>query len=91
MPYDITITRRENNGKTEYSVTGSPKWEPVDPKVIEKLENETPIEQIKESIKAKQMKKLGLAEEEKGGEEKPQGLAGRYPDAEALNPADIPF
>lgn len=61
LPYDIIITRNDDSGKAVYSTIGARQNTPVDPSILEQLTKKNTPEQIKQSMKEKQLKKLGLA------------------------------
>lgn len=85
MPYDIKINAEGAGTKeVKYSVIAAPKREPVSEDVIEKLKGMHSPEQVKESMKNKRMKELGIAGKEV------QGTAVEYP-TEEIDPKDIPF
>lgn len=61
MPYDVTISAKGAGSKeVEYSVMPSPKRDPVSKEVLDDLEKQTPVEDIRHSMKEKRQKELGL-------------------------------
>ena len=85
MPYDITINAK-NAGKTtvEYLVTASRLNTPVAEDVLRKLEKENTPEQIKEFMKNKKARELGLMAKEE------EEVKVEYPEEE-IDPSQIPF
>jgi hypothetical protein len=65
MNYDVTINKTTKKGKDSkerpsYSITGSPQRGEVPAEIMEKLATLNSPEKIKENMKAKRMKELGL-------------------------------
>lgn len=65
MPYDITIKATKAGTKeVEYNVMASPKRTDVPTEVLTKLEKKHTPEQVKDALKAKKRKELGLQKPE---------------------------
>lgn len=86
MPYDIIITAT-NAGTTEVVYTVMPDEEiELTPSELSEYEKKTPIKDITDKIREKQMKKDGVLKDDVQVED-------AYPTGESdgINPADIPF
>jgi hypothetical protein len=89
MNYDVTIVKTMKKGKDgkdrpSYSVTGSPKREDVPAEKLEQLAKLNSPEKIKENMKAKRLKELGLEQMAE------QSNDIEYP-TEEISPEDVPY
>ena len=93
MPYDITINAK-NAGTTDvvYTVVGSPNKTAVDPKILEALAKESKPIELKEAIKMKKMKELGIVGKNDDATTQARPVAA-YPTAEeeGIDASSIPF
>ena len=67
MPYDLTINRTQKKGKDgkdrpQYSTVGSPTRSDVPEEILETLKEQNAPETIKQNMKNKRLKELGLEE-----------------------------